>query len=52
MRRRVKVFDLAASGDGQRGAGIVKREFQARRAGVEHQYGSPGAQGATPREAK
>jgi hypothetical protein len=48
MRRRLQVLDFAPSGDGQRGADDVEGEFKARRAGVEHQEGSPGAHGAAP----
>ena len=50
MRRRVEVFDLAPSRDGQRSADIVERELQARRAGVQREYGSPGAHVAMRRE--
>ena len=48
MRRRIQVLDFAPSGNGQRGADVVEGEFKARRAGVEHQYGLPGAHGTTP----
>jgi len=48
MRRRIQVLDFAPSGNGQLGADVVEGEFKARRAGVEHQYGLPGAHGTTP----